>query len=189
MVIGGLLLLLIALLLFVDTSQPEIEHEEIEMWGMMLMLIGIFGRLWCTLYIGGHKSAQIIDTGPYSIMRNPLYFFSAIAAAGVGMQVGSWTLGLLFAVLCWAAFMIVIRREERFLADVFGATYQSYMQRVPRFFPNPMLYKDQEEVVFRPDRLKQTLFDGLFFFAAVPIFELIEKGQQSGIIPVLLHLP
>lgn len=189
LIIGGLLVLLVAMLLFVKSNQSEIVHEKIELWGMMLMLVGIGGRLWSTLYIGGRKSTQIIDIGPYSVTRNPLYLFSAIAAAGVGMQVGSWSLGIVFAVLCWAAFMVVILREEGYLSELFGAQYLDYLARVPRFFPNPALYRDRTEITFQPARLKQTLVDGLFFFAAVPIFELIERGQEAGVIPAMLSLP
>jgi len=188
-VLGGLILIIGFGLLSVDSSQTELVHEKIELWGMMAMLIGIGGRLWSTLYIGGRKASQIVDIGPYSVTRNPLYLFSAIASAGIGMQVGSWLLGLMFFVLCWAAFSIVTLREEKFLSQQFGAPYQDYLNRVPRFFPNPMIYRDVEEAVFQPSRLRQTLLDGLFFFAAVPAFELIERAQQSGLLPVLASLP
>ncbi len=146
------------------------------------------GRMWSTLYIGGRKSAEIVDTGPYSIMRNPLYFFSAVAAAGAGAQVGSYTLTAGFAILCWLAFTIVIRREEAYLSLKMGAAYQNYLSRVPRFFPNPLLYRDQQEVTFRPKLFRQTLKDGLIFFVAIPVFEFIEIGQKSGVVPVALHL-
>ena len=189
LVIAALLFLLGACLLFVKSSQPELIHEQIELWGMMLMLVGIGGRLWSTLYIGGRKSSEVVDIGPYSITRNPLYFFSAIAAAGVGAQVGSWMLGIVFAVLCWAAFSVVIRREEAFLRRALGQPYLDYMARVPRFVPNLLLYRDRQEVTFRPKLLSQTLVDGAAFFIAVPVFELIEKGQAAGLIPAVLSLP
>jgi hypothetical protein len=155
---------------------------------MMTILIGIGGRLWSTLYIGGRKMAEVVDTGPYSVMRNPLYFFSTVAAAGVGAQLGSLILMVVFAALCWAAFSIVIRREEAFLSARMGKPYQDYLERVPRFFPNPRLYRDEAEVSFQPRLLKRTLIDGLAFFASVPLFETLETLQEQGIIPVLFHL-
>lgn len=175
--------------IFVATSHGEIMHERIELVGMMLILIGIGGRMWSTLYIGGSKAATVIDTGPYSMMRNPLYFFSAIAAGGVGAQTGSIVLGVAFAVACWLAFTIVTLREERWLTANLGAPYVDYMRRVPRFFPNPWLYRDQPTVTFRPKLLNRTWFDGLAFFLSVPAFELIEYAQSTGVFPVLLRLP
>lgn len=176
-------------LIFIASSQNEEWHDYIELVGMMLILIGIGGRMWSTLYIGGHKAASVVDTGPYSIMRNPLYFFSTIAAGGVGLQAGSIWLGVIFALACWAAFAVVTRREESWLAANLGQAYVDYMKRVPRFFPNPLLFKDQTEVTFQPRLLNRTWVDGLAFFASVPIFELIEHAQEAGIFPVLLYLP
>jgi protein-S-isoprenylcysteine O-methyltransferase Ste14 len=186
--IGALLLLIGAGLLFIASSQSESAHEWIEMAGIVLIVAGIGGRLWSTLYIGGRKSVEVVDTGPYSIMRNPLYFFSMIAAAGAGAQVGSVTLAVVFAFLCWLAFSLVIRREEAYLSTKMGTGYADYLARVPRFFPNPSLYRDQKEVTFRPKLLKQTLLDGLVFFASIPIFEFIEIAQNGGTLPVFLRV-
>ncbi len=186
--IAGLIAVTTAILLVGGSSQSELSHEQIEFGGMMLILIGIGGRMWSTLYIGGHKSSAIINTGPYSIMRNPLYFFSMIAAAGVGAQTGSIAAALFFAFMCWAAFMIVIRREEAFLSARFGQPYLDYLASTPRFFPNPRLYKDNEEVTFRPRMLGQTCLDGLVFFGAVPLFEFIEALQEQAVLPVLFYI-
>lgn len=178
----------VAGILFIGSAQTEVWHEHIESFGMVLILVGIGGRLWSTLYIGGHKAKTVIDTGPYSVMRNPLYFFSALAAAGVGAQTGSYTLTVVFWLVCWAAFTIVTLREERWLSANLGAPYLDYMKRVPRFFPNPMIYHDQTEVTFRPKLLNRTWLDGLAFFLSVPAFELIEYAQESGALPVFLYL-
>ena len=69
-----------------------------------------------------------------------------------------------------------------------GKPYQDYLERVPRFFPNPRLYRDEAEVSFQPRLLRRTLIDGLAFFASVPMFETLETLQEQGIIPVLFHL-
>jgi protein-S-isoprenylcysteine O-methyltransferase Ste14 len=73
-------------------------HESVEAIGLALILICIAGRCWCTLYIGGRKGAELVDIGPYSLCRNPLYFFSFLGAAGVGAQTGALTVALLFTI-------------------------------------------------------------------------------------------
>lgn len=175
-------------LVFVASSHGEEWHEEIEGIGSMLILIGIGGRLWSTLYIGGRKASEVVEDGPYSIMRNPLYFFSGVAAVGAGAQAGSIILAAAFGVICFAAFTVVILREEKWLSANMGQSYRDYLARVPRLFPNPSLYHDKAEVTFQPRLLKRTLVDGLAFFISVPLFEAIEMGQQSGLIPVLAHV-
>lgn len=188
LVIGLLLLAIVVVLVFVASGQSHEMHERIEAYGVMLIMIGIFGRLWSILYIGGRKSAEVVSAGPYSITRNPLYLFSSVAAIGAGAQTGSLWIAVGFGVLCAVAFQVVIRREEGYLGGRLGATYRDYLARVPRFFPNPLIYRDLEIVCFKPRILRRTLVDGLVFFVSIPFFETLEWGQQSGAIPVLLSL-
>jgi protein-S-isoprenylcysteine O-methyltransferase Ste14 len=188
LVLGLVIGLLCMLLVFTGSPHSELMHERIEAHGLALILIGIGGRLWSILYIGGRKSAEIVATGPYSVVRNPLYFFSTIAAAGVGSQTGSITVSAAAAVLCAVAFYIVALREETHLKALFGPPYEAYLLRVPRFFPNPRLYRDQAEVTFSPRVFNHTLRDGLAFLISIPCFELIEEGQEHGLIPILFYL-
>lgn len=191
MVLAVLVVVLFAALLFGQSAFPPdtVLHETIEMVGVLLIFLGIVGRLWSTLYIGGRKSSEVVTGGPYSITRNPLYVFSSMAAAGAGAQIGSITATIGFAVLCAAAFHIVILREEKFLKEALGAPYKAYMGRVPRFFPKLSLYQEGDTGSFKPRLLRTTLLDGLVFLIALPAFELIDGAQQSGILPVLFRFP
>lgn len=178
-----------AVLMFVGSDLGDEVHEFIEAFGISLIGIAVLGRLWCTMHIGGRKSAEIVTTGPYSLTRNPLYVSSAIAATGAGAQTGSLVVALIFGAATVLAFHIVIFREERFLGETFGDRYRDYLATVPRFWPKWSLYRDTETVIVKPALLYRTLGDGLFFFLAVPAFELIEWAQAAGYLPVLLHLP
>jgi len=191
LVLALLLVVLLTALLFGQSVFPPdtTVHETIEMVGVLLIFLGIVGRLWSTLYIGGLKSSEVVCGGPYSITRNPLYVFSTMAAAGVGAQMGSVLATLGFGLLCAAAFHVVILREEKYLKDVLGAPYEAYMARVPRFLPDLSLYDEGDTGSFRPKLLLGTLLDGLVFLAAMPFFESIDAMQQSGVLPVLFRLP
>ncbi|MCM2504034.1 isoprenylcysteine carboxylmethyltransferase family protein [Aureimonas altamirensis] len=181
-----LILLVVGAIPFVRPLGGGEMHEGLEQLGMFLIAAGILGRLWCTLYIGGRKAAEIVDTGPYAMCRNPLYFFSGIAATGVGAQTGSITIAALFGLGCLIAFAIVIRREEAFLAEQFGPAYARYCARVPRLIPNPSLYRSPDAVTVKPHMLWATLKDGLVFFVSVPAFEAIEHFQAIGLLdPVI----
>lgn len=164
-------------------------HEMIEWLGIVLIVVCILGRTWSSLYIGGRKIEEFVQTGPYSVMRNPLYFFSFLGAAGIGMQVGSVTLGLICAALAWLVFYTVVRQEEQVLTDRYGAAYRDYLARVPRFLPDPKLWHDEPTLTIRPPRVLMTFADALVFLLAVPLAELFEHLQDTGAIPVLLRLP
>lgn len=191
LVLAVVIVALVAALLFGQSLFPPdtFVHETIEMAGVVLIFLGIAGRLWATLYIGGRKAREVVTGGPYSITRNPLYLFSALAACGIGAQMGSIVATIGFGLLCAAAFHVVILREERFLADALGTPYRAYMARVPRFFPNLALYEEGDTGSLKPRLLLNTLRDGLVFLVAMPAFELIDAAQMSGALPVLFRLP
>ena len=167
----------------------ETPHEMIEWLGIVLIVVCILGRTWASLYIGGRKIEEFVQTGPYSVMRNPLYFFSFLGAAGVGMQVGSVAVGLICAVLTWVVFYVVVRQEEQVLEGRYGDSYRSYLMRVPRFLPKPSLWRDEPTLTIRPPRVLVTFADALVFLLAVPLAEFFEHLQETGVIPVLLRLP
>lgn len=132
---------------------------------------------------------MVVTSGPYSITRNPLYLFSAVAAAGVGAQIGSITTMVAFFALCAIAFHFVILREEKFLSATFGDEFSAYCARVPRFFPDISAYREGTAEGFQSKRLLMTLLDGLVFLVAMPIFEFIDHAQVSGSLPILLRVP
>ena len=191
LVLAALVLLLLTLLLVGQAAFPRetVVHESVEMLGVLLIFLGIAGRLWSTLYIGGRKSEEVVTGGPYSITRNPLYVFSSMAAAGVGAQMGSIVAMVGFGLICAAAFHIVILREERFLKEAMGAPYEAYLKRVPRFWPRLSLYEEGNTGSFKPKLLLNTLLDGLVFLVAMPFFEIIEAAQNSGWLTVLFRIP
>jgi protein-S-isoprenylcysteine O-methyltransferase Ste14 len=182
----------IALLLFVDTIWRERNatvYEAIELLGLVLILACIFGRTWCTLYIGGRKKGEVVDTGPYSVVRNPLYVFTLLGALGAGLQTGSLVLGLLTAALTGLVFAVVVRQEETFLAAAFPDSYPPYAARVPRFVPKLSLWRDADELVVRPALVRRTFSDALLFLLAIPGTDLIEMAQGAGWLPVIALLP
>jgi protein-S-isoprenylcysteine O-methyltransferase Ste14 len=187
--IGFVIAILVIALLFVRSSFSGRTHEYVESIGLSFIVAAILGRMWCTMYIGGRKSSEIVRSGPYSVTRNPLYVFSSIGAIGVGAQTGSVIIALSFGILCYIAFHIVIDTEEKFLERNFGEPYRAYCRDVPRFFPNFSIYSDDTMVTVKPDRLYRTFLDGLVFFVAYPFFEFIEYLQDVGVLTVLWHVP
>lgn len=176
---------------FADSTWPDgsIEHEGIELAGFFLIAFCIVGRTWCSLYIGGLKNKSLIDAGPYSITRNPLYVFSVIGAIGVGAQLGSVVIAILAGIVTWAVFYILIFSEERHLRDRFGASFRNYMVRVPRFFPNFRLWRDMESLTIKPGIVRATFIDACVFLLSIPICEGFDHLHDIGVVPVLFNVP
>jgi len=164
-------------------------HESVEAVGLAAIVFSIVGRAWCTLYIGGRKKAEIVDSGPYSISRNPLYLFSFVGAFGIGAQSGSLAIAAAFVAAAILVFHYTVLREEAFLLREFGERYARYLARTPRFWPHFSLWRDADELTVRPSLFLLTIRDGLVFLLAIPLFELIDAGQAMHWLGVAVHLP
>lgn len=184
-------LLLLVTLLFSDSSWPSdsILHEGLEMLGYALIFLCIAGRSWCSLYIGGRKKTQLVQDGPYSVSRNPLYLFSVLGGIGIGLQVGSLATGLICGLFVFIIFNAVIRREEAFLISHFPAAFAEYAARTPRWGLRLSSWKSTDELLVRPRFVLLTFRDALGFLVAIPLLEMVDWAQQAGWLPVLLHLP
>ena len=185
-VIGG-----IFLLIFVGSRWPDgqFPHETIELIGFFMIAFCILGRTWCSLYIGGVKNKNLIDVGPYSVTRNPLYVFSVVGAVGIGAQLGSIVIAFLAGAVVWTVFYILIFSEEGHLRSMFGAAYQDYVIRVPRFWPKLSLWRDVETLTIRPSVVRSTFLDACVFLVSIPIAEGFEYLHDIGVLPTLFRLP
>ena len=184
---GGVLFA--GLALFAAPAIGDGAHETIEMAGVALVLACIAGRMWSILYIGASKNSDLVMTGPYSMTRNPLYFFSTVGVAGIGLMLGSFVMAGALALAAALALGYTASREADYLRASFGVAYDDYARVTPMFWPNPSLYREPQQASFSPRALRRTFLDGLLFLLVFPLVELIEHAQAAGYLPVLLTLP
>lgn len=185
--LGALMMFLPFLIMRPAFSQDG--SDVIEQFGVGFVLLAVVGRMWSILYIGTKKNRELVTAGPYSISRNPLYVFSTIGAAGIGLFVGSVVSALILALLVYAVLVATAAKEAAHLESRFGDHYRAYSRRTPMFWPKPSLYQEAGDVTFSPAALRRTFLDGLLFVAALPAIELIETLKEAGHIPMLFMLP
>ena len=157
--------------------------------GLMLVGVATVGRLWCSLYISGHKNTELVTAGPYSLTRNPLYFFSLLGFAGIGFASETATLGIALAVVVFAGYPAVIRQEEAVLQARFGADFEAYCARVPKFLPRLSGYVEPESYTVNPRLFRRTVLDVIWFVWFVGIVELVEALHEFHFIEPLIRLP
>lgn len=78
----------------------------------------------------GHR---LIRSGPYAVVRHPMYSGLILAALGSLLLYQTWTGA--FLVLCSLSVLRRARREEEVLAKTFGAEWAEYRRRVPMMLP------------------------------------------------------
>jgi protein-S-isoprenylcysteine O-methyltransferase Ste14 len=157
--------------------------EVMEVTGIGMIILAVLGRFWAVLYIGARKNAMVMQDGPYSIMRHPLYLFSTIGVAGFGMMLGSLVLTVGLTVVFFSILSITASREEAFLRSEFGPAYDEYAARVPRIIPDLSLFRTEGTVTFNVRTLRVNLQDALVFLALIPIAEASEILKEYGMIP------
>jgi protein-S-isoprenylcysteine O-methyltransferase Ste14 len=159
------------------------------MLGLLLVGIATVGRLWCSVYISGYKDAQLITTGPYSLCRNPLYFFSLLGFAGVGFATETVTLGIVLTLLVLVAYPSVIAREEAVLRAKFGAEFERYCAKTPRLLPRISGFAEPETYTVNPRLFRRTMGDVVWFIWLIGIIELVEALHELHIVEPFIQLP
>jgi protein-S-isoprenylcysteine O-methyltransferase Ste14 len=94
------------------------------------------GRLWSG-WVTRKADHRVIDTGPYGLVRHPIYTGLLLAALATCLIKGSPAAMVGFVVLTYSLYLKA-RLEERFLRDQLGApAYDAYAVRVPMLVPHP----------------------------------------------------
>ena len=130
------------LLLLVFCTFKEASRDVVT-WvpGLLLLALGEGLRLWSVAVIGkksrtrGSGVEQLVASGPYAYVRNPLYlgnFFLTMGAVCISELL--WALPIVF-VLFVAQYGPIVLWEESILLTRFGADYAAYCRRVPRWLP------------------------------------------------------
>ena len=78
---------------------------------------------------------QLIRSGPYGVVRNPIYTSMLLVLCATAVAVTTWPLFAASLVLFVIGTEIRVRTEERLLAARFGEEFQSYKQRVSAYIP------------------------------------------------------
>jgi protein-S-isoprenylcysteine O-methyltransferase Ste14 len=92
------------------------------------------GRLWSG-WVTKKADHRIVDTGPYGIVRHPIYTGIILSAFATAALKGT-AVGFAGAAIMTLGFWIKARLEERFLRQELGAeAYDSYRRRVPMLVP------------------------------------------------------
>jgi protein-S-isoprenylcysteine O-methyltransferase Ste14 len=158
-----------------------------EVVSFLILLAGAMGRVWSSAYISGRKNNELVMDGPYSLTRNPLYFFSFLAYVGGGLAFEKLTVAFAFGVAFFLTHWATILAEEKKLRGKFGETYDEYARRVPRFIPRIGKMDLPEYVTFKPEIFNRAVLDCSLIMSVFILAHLIEYFQNAGVLPILIR--
>jgi protein-S-isoprenylcysteine O-methyltransferase Ste14 len=113
--------------------------------GVAITVLGFALTLWARGLLGSNWSGtvtikvdhELIRTGPYRIVRHPIYTGILIAFAGSALVYDQWR-GIVVVALFWVSFTIKRLKEEQFMRQTFGDQYIAYARTTGAIFPAPL---------------------------------------------------
>lgn len=155
---------------------------------LLLVATACLGRIWCSVFVAGRKDAVLVTTGPYALVRHPLYVLSFLGGLGLGLATGSVALTTLTLAILALLFRSAAVAEERVLESLHGAAFASYTARTPRWWPKWSSWNIPDRVDVQAKVLWKAFVDaGAFFLVYAFLLAAIEL-RAAGILPTLLRL-
>lgn len=146
----AVMLLIVALLQsrslrqFFAETQRHVSHSTIVGWiGVALCLLGFglaisarrhLGRNW-GLPMSRKEQPELVTSGPYALIRHPIY--TGLSLAMLGSAIGVNIFWLLLLVPVSAYFIYSARREETVMLQLFPERYAAYVGRTGMLLPCP----------------------------------------------------
>jgi protein-S-isoprenylcysteine O-methyltransferase Ste14 len=142
-------LLIAILLLWVPRVPFAFLDERILAWtesvfwiGAALTAAGLLFTVWARVHLGTNwsgtvtikKGHELITSGPYALVRHPIYTGLLLAFAGSALARDELRGILAFVLVLWALWR-KLRNEERWMREQFGEAYSTYARRVAALIP------------------------------------------------------
>ena len=110
--------------------------------GALLLALGLAFSVWARVYLGRNWSAtvtvkedhELIRSGPYSLVRHPIYTGLLLGFIGTAIVRGEWR-GVLAVLIVFVALWRKLRLEERWMSETFGEEYRRYREHSAALIP------------------------------------------------------
>jgi protein-S-isoprenylcysteine O-methyltransferase Ste14 len=125
-------------------SNAQIAWQPVAFFGgILLILLGISWRWYAIRTLGKyftaammiHADQQVVQSGPYKMIRHPSYSGVLLIIIGVGFMIGNWVSLLLITTGLFIGLLYRMSVEEQELLQHLGQPYKEYMQRTKRLIP------------------------------------------------------
>jgi protein-S-isoprenylcysteine O-methyltransferase Ste14 len=120
------------------TGGSEKTDWIVDISGLLIAVLGLIIRVVARDWKANRSHLGLVKTGPYAIVRHPMYVASYLSGAGLCIIMGNLYFGIGFSLLYILVHVKIARREERSLIETFEDEYKAYRANVPAVIPNPV---------------------------------------------------
>jgi protein-S-isoprenylcysteine O-methyltransferase Ste14 len=106
----------------------SIAGDVLAALGMLIYFLVVRENSYAASTVSVAEGQTVVSTGPYTLVRHPMYAGAILVFVGAPLALGSWW-GLLFIPLWIAVFAWRLLSEETYLREQLPG-YQEYMHRV-----------------------------------------------------------
>jgi protein-S-isoprenylcysteine O-methyltransferase Ste14 len=125
------------------------------------------------------RASQLRTTGPYSIIRHPLYAANGLMAFGLSLFPGVWYLPIVLVLATLLYYERIAIREEAFLADRFGGEFEAWSARIPACRPSFAAYR-RSAIPYSWKKVLRHEFHGLLVIAAGAfVFDALQESLRA----------
>ncbi len=163
-------------------------REILFLIGITLAAIGTLGRTWSNFYISGYKSSHLVQSGPYSICRNPLYFFSSIGMIGIGLCTGMLAVPAAMALFFAVYYPAIINCEESRLLIHHRDDFEEYCRATPVFWPRFCSYREPDTYTVFPRMMRKYIADAFWFIALAALARIVAVLHEVNALPAYVQL-
>ena len=118
-------------------------RPQVTIAGIVLILLGVALRRWAIITLGRYftfdvavrSTQQVVQAGPYRLVRHPAYSGLLLSMLGVGVALANWASLVAIVAGGMIGLLYRVRVEERALTEGLGKPYTDYMRRTKRFIP------------------------------------------------------
>jgi protein-S-isoprenylcysteine O-methyltransferase Ste14 len=102
--------------------------------GLVLRSRAELGSAW-SFVPKADQDTGLVSTGPYRLVRHPIYLGLAVIALGIALALGSWPAVVIVLTGIVPTFAWRARAEEKLLSRTFGERYNVYRERTKMIIP------------------------------------------------------
>lgn len=184
------LLLLPAFLASLGRPVFVLESDRVVLlWEFACLLVSLSGLVLRVVIVGtappgtserstrGPRASMLNTSGPYSVVRHPLYVGNSLIALGLSCVTCTWFLPVIVMLAALAYYERIAVREEAFLEECFGRQFLDWATQVPALVPK---WRNYRPAVF-PFKWRKTVRESHALLVIAAGFFVLDELQRYAL--------